>query len=141
MVIWFILFGTAFWLLDLNRSAGEEEQILPGVARVWMIDAFVYAYLIGLGEFELDGISEGSDVWLFYVLFTLSTFLIMIVFLNMLIAIMSDTFARVTQAREKHFRITSLRIMNDYITLLDDSKIGQDSSFSYKKFLGKLNFC
>ena len=54
-------------------------------------------YLLGLGEFDLENATEGSNTILFYGLFNLATFLIMIVFLNMLVAIMSDTFSKVTQ--------------------------------------------
>ena len=74
---------------------------------------------MGLGEFALDGAADGENVFLFYSLFNFATFFIMIVFLNMLIAIMSDTFGRVTADREKFKRLTALSIMKDYIKLID----------------------
>ena len=43
-----------------------------------------------------------------YILFLLASFLIMIVFLNMLIAIMGDTFSQATQEAENNARITKL---------------------------------
>ena len=45
-------------------------------------------------------------------------FLIQIVFLNMLIAIMGDTYAQASENQENNARITKLEIMEDYIHLI-----------------------
>ena len=89
------------------------------VARMWFVNSFQYTYLLGLGEFDLENATEGSNVILFYSLFNLATFLIMIVFLNMLVAIMANTFEKVTQDTEKFKRKTALDVMSDYIKLID----------------------
>ena len=44
--------------------------------------------------------TDNEQTWL-YVLFFLSSFLIQVVFVNMLIAIMGDTFARVSEVKEQ----------------------------------------
>ena len=72
-----------------------------------------------MGEFEVDAYRD-SEVHklLIYVLFILSSFIIQITFLNMLIAIMGDTFDRATEERENNARETKLRIMGDYVHLI-----------------------
>jgi hypothetical protein len=50
-------------------------------------------YLVALGEFDLDGLSQGPDNYIAYVFFFLASFLLLVVFMNMLIAIMGDTFS------------------------------------------------
>ena len=52
---------------------------------------------------------------LIYVLFLVSTFIIQITFLNMLIAIMGDTFEKAIEQRENNAKMTKLKIMGDYI--------------------------
>ena len=58
-----------------------------------------------------------------YLLFLASTFLIQIVFLNMLIAIMGDTYAEASEQSDNNARITKLEIMEDYIHLIDRSDV------------------
>jgi hypothetical protein len=54
-------------------------------------------WLLGLGEFDMDdSYSEGTNVMLCWFMFCMATFLILTVFMNMLIAIMGDTFSNVT---------------------------------------------
>jgi len=61
-----------------------------------MIDALLNTWLLGVGEFNLDdSYSEGPNVLLCWFMFWFASFLILTVFMNMLIAIMSDTFANV----------------------------------------------
>lgn len=51
-------------------------------------------------------------------IFLMATFFIQIVFLNMLIAIMGDTFGRVTESKQNHSRCTKLNLMGDYTNLI-----------------------
>ena len=61
-----------------------------------VFDALIAMYLLGLGEFDIDGTyTKGPDIKLAWFFFILATFIILVVFMNMLIAIMSDTFANV----------------------------------------------
>ena len=60
-----------------------------------MIDSTLNQYLLMLGEFDLDGFENHANLTICYMIFILSTFITQITFLNMLIAIMGDTFDRV----------------------------------------------
>ena len=96
-----------------------EKAIVPNISNFWVFDAFINQYELGLGEFEIDSYREADNQkFLIYLLFVLSTFLIQITFLNLLIAIMGDTYDRVTDVRENNARLTKLKIMGDYINLL-----------------------
>ena len=54
-----------------------------------------------------------------YVLFFASTFLIQIMFLNMMIAIMGDAFDKATENRDNNATQTKVKIMGDYIDLIE----------------------
>jgi len=57
-----------------------------------VFDAIIAVYLIALGEFDLDGYKMGPNIHFVWLMFVACTFIILIVFMNMLIAIMGDTF-------------------------------------------------
>ena len=48
-------------------------------------------------------------------MFLLSTILTQILFLNMIIAIMSDTYAKVTESKEQSALVEKMNIMADYV--------------------------
>jgi len=55
-----------------------------------------------LGNFITDGYTTNPSNVLLWIYFVLATFFTNVMFLNMLIAIMSDTFARITENKAKY---------------------------------------
>ena len=72
-------------------------------------------YLLSLGEFNGDGgyFEVGADRTVLLI-FICSTFLASITFLNMLIAIMGDTFSRVSESKEQAALREQIKILADY---------------------------
>ena len=128
MVVWYMMFGSAIYILDMSLPA--EQSIMPEVSNLWVLDAFQNQYELSLGEYQLESYEEAeSRRLMLYVLFFASTFLIQIMFLNMLIAIMGDAFDQATENRENNATITKVRIMGDYIDLIardDESEQEED---------------
>lgn len=61
-----------------------------------MIDSLIGVYLIALGEFaSMDSYSSGPNKISAWLMFMSATFLLLIVFMNMLIVIVSQTFETV----------------------------------------------
>ena len=73
---------------------------------------------MGLGEFDMDAYEAQPYKRLFFIVFIAATFLITIVFLNMMIAIMGDTFAMATEQRAKKARLQELDKMGDYVHVI-----------------------
>lgn len=73
---------------------GIENLVNQEVFGIPWIDAFVRSYMVGLGEFDMENFGEQNNgiIWFF---FLLSTFVTQLLFMNLLIAIMGDTFDRV----------------------------------------------
>lgn len=69
--------------------------------------------------FSLDNYSTGPNVYTVWSLFIFGTFLIIIVFLNMLIAIMSDTFAEVQGIKDENTLKEQANLINDHIWLVN----------------------
>ena len=68
----------------------------------FFIDSILNEYLILLGEFHMDAFEDHPNALLCYTFFLGATFLLQIVSLNMLIAIMGDTYDRVMDQRPTH---------------------------------------
>ena len=56
----------------------------------------------------------------------MGTFLLVVTFLNMLIAIMGDAFTQATEERENNARLTKLGIMGDYVHLINKNDVIHD---------------
>lgn len=58
-----------------------------------MIDSVVSVYMLGaLGDFDTGRYKHGNAKYFVMFMFVLATFVVSVVFMNMLIAIMGDTF-------------------------------------------------
>ena len=71
-------------------------------------------YLTALGEFYTDSYIEHDLAPFVWTLFIMATFFTQITMLNMLIAIMGDTFDKVTENRQTFTTRTKLSILGDY---------------------------
>ena len=96
----------------------------------FIIDIMYNQYMLSLGEFDMDGFENHPQSWMAYSFFLLATFVTQITFLNMLIAIMGNTFDRVTDNQVQYSLQTKLGIMGDYSELIANSK-REDSIDNY----------
>ena len=88
------MFATSFYILDESQREYDETNVsLPGTFSFWLVDAFTVPYAAAIGEYEYGDYENMNQAKTLTIFFVVSTFLINIVFLNMLIAIMSDTHA------------------------------------------------
>ena len=89
------------------------------------MDTLVNQYLQALGEFaSLDAFSGGSQTVMCYIYFIFATFMVNIVMFNMLIAIMGDTFDKITENRAINAIKSKLELLADLKGVLntEDSK-------------------
>ena len=80
-------------VLQANRTADVPPIFEPYTEYV-PLDAIIHAYLTGLGDFGKDNYSEhnGFVMWMF---FLLATFIVQLVFMNLLIALMGDAYGEI----------------------------------------------
>ena len=95
----------------------------------FFVDSALNQYLLMLGEFHMDGFGGHVNTALCYLLFILTTFIMQITFLNMLIAIMGDTFDKVIDQRPTFSLKNKLMILAGMENIIrtneteDDSKV------------------
>lgn len=80
-------------------------------------------YLFSLGDFAAYAeFSGGHDKNLAWIAFILSTFVLLLLFMNMIIAIMSEKFAEVGQNKELYKFQQQIDIINDFLWMLNLKK-------------------
>jgi len=102
ILIILLAFANFFLIINLNML-GDEVKDDPYISTYLgnqSIDALIAAYFMSLGDFAYDVYSAGPNKTSAWVMFLLATFLNCVVFMNMLIAIMGETFGAVTEKSE-----------------------------------------
>lgn len=65
---------------------------------------------------------EGKDI-IVWIVFILSTFLVQITFLNMLIAIMGDTYDRISEVKQQMALKEKIKILADYVIVVREAPV------------------
>ena len=84
--------------------------------------SFLYSYSQSLGDFDTDAYS-GIDEYYLYIIWFLSTMVTLIIFFNLLIAIMGDTFDRVQEHAENNMLKELTYIMAENEILFNRSQV------------------
>lgn len=131
MVFLIILsFANFFYVIDRNiKSSGsgryyDQYTSTEGIADHSMIDVIISVYMMGaLGDFDSARYRIGYDRYFAMMMFLLATFIICVVFMNMLIAIMGETFGQVQEVSHESGLREQVVLIADHAWLLDLKKI------------------
>ena len=100
-------------MIILNLSLDSESQVVDDVFGIWIVNMLLNQYLLALGEFSLDNFASNSHAILCYIFFICATFISQVTMLNMLIAIMGDTFEKVIENRTVNAIKSKLELMDE----------------------------
>uniref|UniRef100_A0A7S3JKB8 Ion transport domain-containing protein n=1 Tax=Euplotes harpa TaxID=151035 RepID=A0A7S3JKB8_9SPIT len=143
LIISIMAFGNSYYILGRNSDSGN----LAGES---VTDAFIFSYKMALGDFGLDGFNT-KDEEILWIIFVINTIIVLVMLLNLVIAIMGDTFDRVQETqensmlqeltqmiRENEFLFSRSRAFKraKYIIVIEAEKAEGGSSVSWE---GKLN--
>jgi len=126
MVLIIILaFANFFFVINkCMENSPPESKYYDQYTGNSVVDVFLSLYMLGaLGDFDSMRYRSGYDRYYAFVMFLLATFLISVVFMNMLVAIMGETFGQVTEAAETNALKEQIILINDHAWLLDLKKI------------------
>ena len=98
---------------EINIDYTEEEVSTPSY-ETWS-GALHHIYLLGLGDFQTDDyeLGKGRSTAILWLFFIIASFLLLIHLLNMLIAIMGETFAQNNEIKKKAQIRNHLRFVLD----------------------------
>ena len=86
---------------------------------VAVFNAFISMWRTGLGEFDDAHYDKGAYTYLLWTFFMMATFIILVVFMNMLIAIMTNTYEKVQGEQEESMFYEQIQIITDFVWMLD----------------------
>lgn len=122
-------FSNYFYVIDRNlTSYWDEERDGMSYYKPYtnhkIIDVITSVYMLGaLGDFESDVYRLGYDRYAAMGMFIIATFVISVVFMNMLIAIMGETFGSVTEEAEISGLKEQVVMISDFAWLVDMDKV------------------
>ena len=125
-----LMFGVPMIMLNLNRSQDDGNEVIAEAFGHWGFDMLVNQYLLSLGEFNFENFADQPNSVMCFGFFIAATFITQILMLNMLIAIMGDTFERVIENRDVNATKTKLELMCDLVsTLQQTTKPGEEKKY------------
>jgi hypothetical protein len=97
------------------------------------IDSIVRAYLLGLGSFVFDDFSGpySSTTGITWLLFIIATFVTQILFMNMVIAIMGNTYSMREGLQDQASRCQFVQLMYDYLHIIDIDHEFKDARYIF----------
>ena len=102
-------FSNVLFILNIvDESLSEEEQLRQKsvIAQMFSYDffnAFIHMYNLAIGDYDTDNFeNKGTMIkWCLWFVFFLATFMLQVIFMNMLIAIMGNTFGEVMEIKHQ----------------------------------------
>ena len=119
-------------MVMLNSSRTDEIALVDQKFSFWIPNMLINQYLLALGEFNLDNFESGSQTGLCYLFFIMATLFTQVTMLNMMIAIMGDTFARTIENRDLNSTKTKLELLGDLSANIHQSEARNSSEVEEK---------
>ena len=104
-------------------AEGVYDETIEGES---FVSSLLYSYNLSLGEFGQDNFDGYT-----WTLFIFATFIVQITFMNMLIAIMGDTFDKVTDAKIESSLSEKISMLADFRKILKLFKIDLKAQYLF----------
>jgi hypothetical protein len=89
-----LAFSNFFYVIDDDEGYIDRNWKTVGNNNS-LINSIITTYLISLGEFSISGFSRGVEQPIMWIFFVLASFVILIVFMNLLITIIANKYDEV----------------------------------------------
>lgn len=112
-IVLIFAFANILFILNSQREHDAEQSLYDEPLENGFFNSFINVYTLSHGEFATEGFGGTNSNLVWWVWF-IGTFLLSITFLNMLIAIMNNSFDKVMDSKEVAGRKERIGIMLDY---------------------------
>ena len=101
MIILIMGISNIMYVLNIedHSSEADEESLFALHLPYDFANAVIFAYNLALGEYDTESF-KGDHQTILWIIYAIATFMLQITFLNMLIAIMSNTFDEVLEEKK-----------------------------------------
>ena len=122
-----LAFANFFYVID----QGDKTNKIVGVyTRSNIVNVIMEMYFIAIGNSSTDGYSNSENSNIIWVFFMLASFIIVVVFMNLLISIMGNTLNNVQEVQEQSQLQEQALMIMEYFYLLNHK-----DKFSNKKYI------
>lgn len=97
LLIIFFAFANFNYILQLNVEGTEDVYVTEYIEGHNVFNSILAQYMVALGQFDCSDIGFGSSSFFAWVAFLAASYILTIVFMNLLIAIMGNTFGEVLE--------------------------------------------
>ena len=112
-------FANVYFVIDSGDKSSEYVGLYTSNI---LINNFIEMYQISIGNFNMDNYSNGTNSFIIWTFFLMASFIIVVVFMNLLVGIMSNTLNNVTEAEEESTYQEQCFMIVEYAYLLDNKK-------------------
>ena len=109
------------YMLQLNSDNIDEGTVVPPVFGNFVVDLMINQFQLMMGAVETDSYDDHKFKAICYILYISAMIISNVTFLNMLIAIMGDTFDRVIDQRPTFSLKNQIMILASYNSLIPKS--------------------
>lgn len=124
-----IIFAFANFFFMLNIGTDDNNRAMIHYTGYRILDSVIAIYQFSLGDFHYSGFIHSEYDFLLWMSFMLCTFLLIVVFMNMIIAIMGNTFGNVMDLQYENSLNENIGLIYDHIWLLDLKEEFQDFKY------------
>jgi Ion transport protein len=128
LVLCLTAFANCIIVLNNNRKLTGQDSIFTSYVGWGPADALIHAYLTGLGDNNYDTYSS-DDAIAVWILFLGATIIVQLIFMNMLIALMGESFGRISGILEQSTMKELCVMMDDHIWLLNIAELFKGSRY------------
>lgn len=136
MLVLLVYVGNAMYMLHLNSDPDVEgSDIIAPVFGNLLVDSTLNQFNLMIGEYNTEGFDKHASPALCYALFIITVIISQITFLNMLIAIMADTFEKVIEQRPTFSLKNKLMILAAMESVIRSKETEDDHSKVFLYFI------
>lgn len=132
-VMWLIVmaaFGNFYYTLNNNSPMTNENHYVGNYTYFPIVDAIIQMYLFSLGELDIEAQRDGGPNHITsFILFVLSTFVLCVIFLNLIIAIIEETYLDVNAKAEEYGLYEQANLIKDMLWLLDTKELFKNKRY------------
>ena len=113
IILAMVSFGVPLMILQLNSPEGSD--LIESEFNSSPVNMFLSQYILLLGNWEVEAYADNPNTALCYIFFFLATLSLQIMLMNMLIAIMTDSYEKVIENKSINGIMTKLELMSDIV--------------------------
>lgn len=133
--MWMIVigaFGNFFYVINFNTAMGEEDHWTGNYTCISILNAAIQMYMFSIGELDIKSVRNTTAMphpWVGFLFFVLATFVLNVIFMNLIISIIQDTYQQAKDKAEENSLYERANLIKNMLWLIDVKKLFQNQRY------------